>query len=97
MWRHRHPPVAAVGRQWKMANWFDSLGTQDSTPRGGAARNYQLLKIRFAVHYFRIQKSLPFSRPKTKTGFLTQLSGLEIRFATFGILRNLLSSHKKQV
>ena len=68
------PPVAAVGRQWKMANWFDSRGPGPPTG-GGAARNYQLLKIRFAVHYFRIQKSLPFSRPKTKTDFLTQLSG----------------------
>ena len=80
------PPVAAGGRQWKMANWFDSRGPAPP-PGGGAAPNYQLLKIRFAVHYFRIQKPLPFSRPKIRTGFLTQLSGPQDQICSFWYFR----------
>ena len=57
-----------------------SPSSPSSSLWGGAARNYQLLKIRFAVHYFRIQQFCSLSHvPRSKLVSSQIYQSFEIR------------------
>ena len=88
------PPVAAVGRQWKMANWFDSRGPAPP-PGAGQRRIISCSKsdLQFIIFGFK-NRSLSHV-PRSELVFSHNYQVLRIRYAAFGILGNLSSSHNK--
>ena len=88
------PPVAAGGRQWKMANWFDSRGPAPP-PGAGQRRIISCSKsdLQFIIFGFK-NRSLSHVQ-RSELVFSHNYQVLEIRYASFGILGNLSSSHNK--